>query len=69
MCSKDQNVQYLLCVIDLFTKYAWVKKVKTVFNTLIEIVNESNWKLNKLWVDQARELYSKLMQEWLENNI
>ena len=69
MCSKDQNVQYLLCVIDLFTKYAWVKKVKTVFNTLIEIVNESNWKLNKLWVDQARELYSKLMQEWLDNNI
>ena len=69
MCSKDQNVQYLLCVIDLFTKYAWVKKVKTVFNTLIEIINESNWKLNKLWVDQARELYSKLMQEWLDNNI
>ena len=69
MSSKDQNVQYLLCVIDLFTKYAWVKKVKTVFNTLIEIVNESNWKLNKLWVDQARELYSKLMQEWLDNNI
>ena len=69
MCSKDQNVQYLLCVIDLFTKYAWVKKVKTVFNTLMEIVNESNWKLNKLWVDQARELYSKLMQEWLDNNI
>ena len=67
MCSKDQNVQYLLCVIDLFTKYAWVKKVKTVFSTLIEIVNESNWKLNKLWVDQARELYSKLMQEWLDN--
>ena len=69
MSSKDQNVQYLLCVIDLFTKYAWVKKVKTVFNTLIEIVNESNWKLNKLWVDQARELYNKLMQEWLDNNI
>ena len=45
------------------------KKGKTVFNTLIEIVNESNWKLNKLWVDQARELYSKLMQEWLDNNI
>ena len=69
MSSKDQNVQYLLCVIDLFTKYAWVKKGKTVFNTLIEIVNESNRKLNKLWVDQARELYNKLMQEWLDNNI
>ena len=45
------------------------KKGKTVFNTLIEIINESNGKLNKLWVDQARELYNKLMQEWLDNNI
>ena len=35
----------------------------------IEIVNESNRKLNKLWVDQGREFYNKLMQEWLDNNI
>ena len=41
--------------IDVFTKYAWVKplndkKGKTVLNTFIEIVNESNCKPNKLWV-------------------
>ena len=35
--SKNQGVKYLLCVIDLFPKYTWVKplkdkKVKTVFN-------------------------------------
>ena len=35
----------------------------------IEIVNESNRKLNKLWVDQGREFYNKLMQERLDNNI
>ena len=47
--SKDENVKYLLCVVDAFTKYAWVKplkdkKGKTVFNAFIEIVNESNRK-------------------------
>ena len=55
-CSKNKNVKYLLFVIDIFTKYAWVKSLKdktskTVLNAFIEIVNESNRKPNKLWVD------------------
>ena len=70
--SKNKNVKYLLCVIDGFTKYAWVKmlkdkKGKTV-NAFIEIVNESNRKPNKLWVYQGGEFYNKHMKEWLDNN-
>ena len=34
----------------------------------MEIVNKSNHKPNKLWVDQQREFYNKLIQEWLGNN-
>ena len=34
----------------------------------MEIVNESNCKPKKLWVDQGRELYNKLMPEWVDNN-
>ena len=47
---KKKNVGYLLCVIDAFTKYAWVKARigKTVLNAFIKIVNESNRKPNKL---------------------
>ena len=46
-------------MLDVFTKYAWVKplkdkKGKIVLNTFIEILNESNQKRNKLWVDQGR---------------
>ena len=53
--------------------YPWVKplkdkKGKTVLNVFIEIVNESNHKPNKLWVDQDRKFYDKFTQEWLENN-
>ena len=66
LSSKNKNVNYLLCAIDVFTKYASVKplkdkKGKTVYNAFIEIVNESNRKPNKLWVDQGREFYNKLM--------
>ena len=57
LSSKNKNVKYLLYVIDVFTKYAWVKpledeKGKRVLNASIKIVNEFNRKLNKLWVDQ-----------------
>ena len=72
LSSKNKNVKYLLCKIDVFNKYAWVKalkdkKSKTVLYTFIEIVNESNCKSNKLWVDQGKEFYNDFMQEWLDN--
>ena len=55
--SKNKNVKYLSCVINIFTNYAWVKplkdkKAKIVLNAFIETVNEPNRKPNKLWVDQ-----------------
>ena len=44
LSSKNKNVKHLLCEIDVFTKYAWIKplkdeKVKTVLNAVIQIVN------------------------------
>ena len=29
LSSKNKNVRYLLCLIDAFTKYAWVKPLKS----------------------------------------
>ena len=43
------------------------KDCKTVLNFFKKIVNESNCKPNKLWVDQGREFYNKHMQKWLNN--
>ena len=49
MTSKNKNINYLLCVIDVFTNYAWVKPLKdkegkTAINTFIKVVNESSHK-------------------------
>ena len=57
-------------MIDAFTKYVWVKRMKdkTVLHGFVEIVNKSKRKRNKLWVDQEREFYNNLMQKWLNNN-
>ena len=57
LSSNNKNVKYLLCVIDVFTNFAWVKPLMvnngliTVLNGFIKIVNESNHKPSKLWVD------------------
>ena len=45
LSSKNKNANYLLCVIDAFTKYAWgnlwkISNGKTVLNIFIEIVND-----------------------------
>ena len=57
--SKHKNVKHLLYVIEVFSNYAWVKplkdkKGKTVLSAFTEIVNESNCKPIKLWVDRGR---------------
>ena len=56
---------------NIFPKYAWVKPMKdknskTVLNGLIKIVNESNHKLNKLWVDEEKSSITVLCKKWFD---
>ena len=72
MSSCNHGTKYL-CVIDIFTKYAWVntlknKKAETVLRGFIEILNKSICNPYKIWIDQGREFCNKLMQKWLYNN-
>ena len=53
-------------MIDVFTKYAYVKplknkKAKTVIHGFIELVKESKGKPNKLWIDQGKNFYNSFM--------
>ena len=59
-------------MIDVFTKYARVKRLtekecKPVLNVFIKVVNESNRKPNKLWADQRKEFYNRFLQKWLDD--
>ena len=71
--SFNLGFKYLLCMIDFFAKYVRIKpladkKAKTVFDSFIGIINESQRKPNKLWVDKEWELYNNLMLRWLDSN-
>ena len=68
LSSKNLGVKYLLCVIDVSTKYAQVKpskdeKVKTVLHGFIEILDESKRNPKKFWGDQGTEFYNNIMQK------
>ena len=54
----------LLCVIDIYSKCAWVvplkdKKGITITNAFQKILDESNHKPNKMWMDKRSEFYNK----------
>ena len=73
LSSKNRGVKYLLSLIDIFTKNAWVKSLKdktakTVLDGFIEIVNMFKHKPNKLWAYLERVFYDNLIQKWLDEN-
>ena len=65
----NKGFRFLLCVIDIYSKYSWVvplkdKKGVSISNILIK----SNRKPNKIWVDKGSEFYKRSMKPWLEKN-
>ena len=67
------NKGFRFCVIDAFSKYAWViplkdKKGVSVVNAFHIILKESNRKPNKIWVDKASEFYNISFKKWLKDN-
>ena len=71
----NKGFKYLLCVIDLFSKYAWVitikdKKGTSIVNAFKKIILEGQRKPNKIWGDQGSEFYSQSFKDFLKiNNI
>ena len=71
--KKNKGIKYLLCAIDLFSKYAFVvplkdKKGISITNAFKKIIKQSNRKPNKIWVDQRGEFYNRDFKKWLSSN-
>ena len=69
----NKGFRFLLCVIDIYSKDAWViplkdKKVITITNAFQEILDESNRKPNKIWADKGSEFYNRSMKSFLQDN-
>ena len=69
----NKGFRFLLCVIDIFSKYAWViplkdKKGISIVSAFQIILKESNHKPNKIWVDKGSEFYNSSFKKWLKDN-
>ena len=79
----NKGFRFLLCVIDIFSKYAWViplkdKKGTSIVNAFQNILDNSaglrsmelhcEHKPNKIWFDEGSEFYNNYFKKWLTDN-
>ena len=69
----NKEISYLLCNINLFSKYAWAvplkdKKSITIVNAFQSILNNSKIKANIIWVNQGSDFYNCTFKQWLKDN-
>ena len=64
----NKGFRFLLCVIDIFSKYAWVvplkdKKDASIVNAFQKILDKSGRKPNKIWVDKGSDFTIVLLKD------
>ena len=70
----NKGIRFLLCVIDIFSKYAWViplkdKKGISIVKAFQIILKQSNSRHpNKIWVDKGSEFYNTYFKKWLQDD-
>ena len=69
----NKGIKYLLCAIDLFSKYAWVVPIKdkkgvSIIDAFQKILKESNRKPSKICVEKGSEFYNNCFKNWLKDN-
>ena len=65
--------RFLLCVIDIFSKYAWViplkdKKCVSIVNAFQKTLDDSDRKTSKIWLDKGIYFYNHYFKKWLKDN-
>ena len=66
----NEDIRYLLMVIDVFSKYGWIrtlanKRGDTVANAFVSIFDEGRTP-KKLWVDKGKEFWNKNVEAVME---
>ena len=71
LAKQTNNKKYLLCVIDVFSRFSWVipiqnKMGKTLIKEFQSIVQKSKRKLLSPQTDKGSEFKNKLFQQYLK---
>ena len=73
LSRKNKGIKYLLCAIDLYSKYALVIPLKdekgiSIVNAFNKVMKQFKKYPNKIWVDQGGEFYNNVFKKWLSDN-
>ena len=73
MSKFNKGFRFLFCVIDIFSKYAWVvplkdKKGISIGDAFQKIIDDSNRKPSKVWVDKRSAFYNNSFKKWVKEN-
>ena len=69
----NKGIRFLLCVIYIYSKYTWVAPFKdkegvTVINAFQNVLDKSDRKPSKIWVDKESEFSNNSFKKWLKDN-
>ena len=69
----NKGFRFLLCVIDILSKYAWVvplnyKKGVSIVNAFQKSLKQSDRKANRICVGQGSKFYNTYFKKWLKDN-
>ena len=69
LSNYNTEIKYLLCAIDLYSKYAWVVPLRgiSIVNAFQKIITKER-KPNEIWVYQGGKFYNKLCTNFLKIN-
>ena len=69
----NKEIRFLLCLIDIYSNYAWVIPLKdkqgiTINNAFQKSLDQSKSKPNERQVNKDSEFYNRSIKSWLEKN-
>ena len=69
----NKRFRFLLCAIDIFSKYAWVvpskdKKGIAIVNSYQQILKKFNRKPKRIWVHKGSKFYNNFLRKCLQDN-
>ena len=71
--KSKKGFKFLLCIIDICSKYAWViplkgKKGIAITDAFSKNLDELNRKPNKVWLEKSSEFYKRSIKLWLQKD-
>ena len=71
LAKHNRGIRYLLTVVDVLSKYAWVQPLKTKTGVALvkafeKIVRQGGRHPNRLQTDRGKEFYNRTFQRWVD---